>query len=82
MDFNTLKENGIYKINNGNSTIETNMPTEAYEFGMLLVFKVFNDNENRMLQIYVSHVRPDTYIRMFNDRTWTKWMKLSATKLE
>ena len=81
-DLNTLLENGIYKINNGGSTIVTNMPAGAYNFGILLVFKILQDSENRTLQLYVSHNPIIAYIRMNNSMRWTNWVKLSSTILE
>ena len=85
-DFNDLTETGIYKIQSNNETPQPNLPKNAYQFGMLLVFRILDDNEDRILQIYVSHNPIVVYARMSNSYNqnplWTKWTKLSSTILE
>ena len=85
-DFNDLTETGIYKINSDNDAPQPNLPKGAYQFGMLLVFRMLNDSEDRILQIYVSHNPVVVYVRMRNsfnqNPSWTKWIKLSSTILE
>lgn len=85
-DFNDLTETGIYKIQSNNETPQPNLPKDAYKFGMLLVFRIVDDSEDRILQIYVSHNPVVVYVRMRNsfnqNPSWTKWIKLSSTILE
>ena len=82
-DFNDLTETGIYKIQSNNETSQPNLPKNAYQFGMLLVFRILDDSEDRILQIYVSHNPIVVYARMRNSYnqklSWTKWTKLSST---
>ena len=70
-DLDSITGLGIYKIQG----IESNGPESAYGFGMLLVFRISNDNENRIVQIYVSHSEefPDLYIRVCNRNKWSGW---------
>ena len=85
-DFNDLTETGIYKIQSDNEAPQPNLPKGAYQFGMLLVFRILNDSEDRILQIYVSHNPIVVYVRMRNsfnkEPVWVKWIKLSSTILE
>lgn len=85
-DFNDLTETGIYKIQSNNETSQPNLPKDAYQFGMLLVFRIVDDSEDRILQIYVSHNPVVVYVRMRNttnnNPSWKKWTKLSSTILE
>lgn len=85
-DFNDLTETGIYKIQSDNETSQPNLPENAYKFGMLLVFRILDDVEARILQIYVSHNPVVVYVRMRNsfnqNPLWRKWVKLSSTILE
>ena len=85
-DFNDLTETGIYKIQSNNETPLPNLPKDAYQFGMLLVFRILDDSEDRILQIYVSHNPIVVYARMRNSSnnipSWKKWIKLSSTILE
>ena len=85
-DFNDLTETGIYKIQSNTETPQPNLPKDAYQFGMLLVFRILDDNEDRILQIYVSHNPIVVYARIRNSyntiTSWKKWIKLSSTILE
>lgn len=85
-DFNDLTETGIYKIQSDSIYNLPNLPFGAYPFGMLLVFRILNDSEDRILQIYVSHNPVVVYVRIRNTYnqipSWKNWIKLSSTILE
>ena len=85
-DFNDLTETGIYKIQSDSINELPNRPFDAYQFGMLLVFRILKDSEDRILQIYVSHNPVVVYVRMRNsykgNPSWKNWIKLSSTILE
>ena len=82
VDFNNLIETGMYKIQKDVTGDIPNQPQGAYGYGILLVFKPVNDPDNRILQIYVSHVPMKVYVRICNGTTaeaWGKWVELSST---
>lgn len=81
-DFNELIETGVYKIQGDGINNQPNLPQGAYQYGMLLVFRILNDAEDRVLQIYVSHNPTIVYVRMNNSMRWKNWVKLSSTILE
>lgn len=64
VDWNTINEAGVYKVQCGNGFAEgKNTPmitsiSDFYHFGILLVFKPVVDNENRLIQIYIPDIQP------------------------
>jgi len=77
VDWNTLTDNGIYKIqqSSGNWGTSTNHPSDAYWYGLLSVFK--ENTENRLIQVYYSNsnIYP-IYWRMHNSGVWQSWSTL------
>ena len=84
VDWNTINEAGVYKVQCVNGFAEgKNVPmitsiSDFYNFGVLLVFKPVVDDENRLIQIYIPDIQPEQpyrariAIRSFNlsFRTW------------
>lgn len=84
VDWNTINEAGVYKVQCANGFAEgKNTPmitsiSDLYHFGILLVFKPVVDNENRLIQIYIPDIQPEQpyrariAIRSFNSsfRMW------------
>lgn len=84
VDWNTINEAGVYKVQCANGFAEgKNTPmitstSDFYNFGILLVFKPVVDNENRLIQIYIPDIQPEQpsrariAIRSFNSsfRMW------------
>lgn len=83
-DWNTLTTFGCYKIQNTTMTAEYNAPAGEYAHGLLLVYRIGTDNENRIGQTYYPH-QPNSgavlWARMQNGTNWTDWKKVQQSQI-
>lgn len=72
-DLNDTTTPGYYKIQATSTDKNPNLPSGAYQYGMLIVVTYPSDTEHRILQLYYEHKANGFWRRMRNGSTWQAW---------
>lgn len=84
VDWNTVTNTGIYKIQECNMSDEFNAPKSVFQFGTLLVLSTNYDNEPRIVQVYFPNRESGefrVFERVINNGTAFDWISFNGAKL-
>lgn len=73
-NLNDVVTPGYYKIQATPTNTNPNLPSGAYQYGMLEVIAYPSDGEHRVLQLYYEHKENGFWRRMKNNTSWHNWV--------